>query len=281
MTQERVFTVSIFRRIISSSGVESGIKFQTLNRSGQLVLRRYAPALPAFNVCLCSVASNCPDSSWSGGMFICQHGNNCTAGTVVWRIPGLVKTCSSSDKLASSDLRCFYNQTCVDTMLSMLNVDMPSRAPLSASTLTVSALNSSILTSFQANDTLNTLFDRLMIEEWTMESDFEAYYQECAPTSCTYTLERRMDLGYVFTTIIGLLGGLSVSLQLLVPVVVYLIDRLIFHLFRNTNQDGQQTRNHVWRTPAIFLLYDDLVRFLSFQVWQSKLEGCYGNNNKN
>ena len=242
MTQERMFTVSIFQRIVRASAVDSGMQFQTVNRTGQLVLRRHVPAPPAFNVCACSVAPNCPDPSWSGGMFICQYGHNCTAGSVVWRIPGFAKTCSIVETFAASDLRCFYDQTCVNTMLSMFNVDLPNRVPLSPSTLAVVALNASIPSISRLNDTLSRIVHRLMLEEWTMASDFETYYGDCAPSYCTYTVDRRMDLAYVFTTTLGLYGGLSVSLNLLVPVIVYLIYRLLFHRCRNGNHDINRER---------------------------------------
>ena len=129
--KDRLSSDNMFTRIsLAATGVESNMHFQTLTVDGKPSIRRYSPAPPAFNVCACSVALSCPDPMFTGGPFRCHYGDNCTKGTVIWTVPGISNGCTSYERLLASDLRCFYNRTCIDTMLSLFNVDMLQRLPL-------------------------------------------------------------------------------------------------------------------------------------------------------
>ena len=86
MLQAYGFVLSMLRKTMTAYGVDVDIQYPSL--------RRYLPSPPSFNTCACSVALHCPDPSWSGGQFICQYGNNCTKGSVVWGVPGFVKACN-------------------------------------------------------------------------------------------------------------------------------------------------------------------------------------------
>lgn len=208
---------------IMASGIENGIQYQISQVNGSWTVGHYSPAPSTFDECACSVAFNCPDPMRSGGQFICKYGYNCALGTVVWSIPGIVKSCIFLEKVLSSDLRCFFNQTCINTILSLYNVDLPKRNPLPAATLAITALNSSVHSRFLPNDTIMTILSDLMIEEWQFSIDYDNYYAACAPASCTYTISQQLDLIYTVTTIVGIFGGLSLSLKKIIPIVVQLI----------------------------------------------------------
>ncbi|UJR12163.1 hypothetical protein I4U23_016340 [Adineta vaga] len=215
--------ISLGSMTMMLSGTESEIRYQSFQVNNNWLLRRYSPAPAAFNECACSVAYDCPDPVWSSGQFICNYGNNCTAGTVIWSIPGLVKSCTFFETMLSSDLRCFFNQTCVNITLSMYNVDMPMRKPLPANTLAMKALDSSIRSPFLPNDKMRTLLEEMMIIDWNFSVNYSGYYTACAPANCVYRLTERFNIIYVITTILGLFGGLNISLKILILVVVRLI----------------------------------------------------------
>ena len=88
-------------------------------------------------------------------------------------------------------------------------------------------MNSSIPSRFALNDSLRTIFNELMIEEWTIEGFFDNYYDSCAPSTCTYTYAQRLDIVYVVTTIVSLFGGLVVVLRLLSPISVRIVHATI------------------------------------------------------
>jgi hypothetical protein len=244
LSQERLYATSISQTVFTAASLEQGMDFQTLNNSGQLLLRRYSPAPSAFNACSCSVSESCPDPSWSYGHIICKNGNNCTKGDIVWSVPGLTKSCSAVETLYFSDFRCFFNQTCLDILLSMFNVDMPNRLPLPRATRTIIALNSSESFAFSPTEKLDTLAGKLLVDKWKLEPDFAGYYRICAPNLCAYTVKRKMDIVYVVTTVIGLLGGLTVIMRLLVPVTVRFIHSIFSRWERSfSNIDDQTAKN--------------------------------------
>ncbi len=62
-----------------------------------------------------------------------------------------------------------------------------------------------------------------MIEKWNVSTTYETYYNECRPTQCTYNLETKNDIIYIFTTLFGIAGGLITVLKVIVPRLVKLI----------------------------------------------------------
>ena len=219
--------MSLVRVFLIATTTENGMRFQSYQINGTRILRRDTPAPKNLTDCACSVALRCPDRQWSGGQFICKHGNNCTKGTVVWSIPGLVTSCTTFETFFDSDLRCFFDRACFDTLLSMFNVDMPDRLPLPAATIAIPVMNSSIPSLFSPNDTIGSILDRLTIEEWRVTTNYEGYYKTCAPDTCKYSVLQRADPFYTASLIISIFGGLIVTFRLLVPVAVRLVHWIV------------------------------------------------------
>ncbi|CAF1075655.1 unnamed protein product [Adineta ricciae] len=59
-----------------------------------------------------------------------------------------------------------------------------------------------------------------MIESWDDNIFYNQYYAQCAPKHCSYFITSSNNALYVFTTMIGLFGGLFVALKILVPLIV-------------------------------------------------------------
>ena len=236
------------------SSAESGMHFQTFAVDGKSLIRRYSPAPPAFNVCACSVAFSCPDPLMTGAPFLCQYGDNCTAGTISWTVPGMITACTYYELLLGSDLRCFFNKTCIETMLSMYNVDMSRRLSLPEAAFRFVPLNSSVESRFLPTTKIQTLFDEFMLEEWTTLPYYEGHYRACAPPACTYTTVRRLDRLYVVSTIIAFFGGLAVVFRLLVPILVrmgYWMKHHWRHRWCNTNGQRAGPMDRVFRLNVL------------------------------
>lgn len=60
----------------------------------------------------------------------------------------------------------------------------------------------------------------MMIETWNENFNYNQYYEKCAPKLCTYLIIIRNNALYVIITMIGLIGGLSVALRIIVPFAV-------------------------------------------------------------
>ncbi|CAF3948357.1 unnamed protein product, partial [Rotaria sp. Silwood1] len=209
---------------VVSSGIESGAVYETLFVNNSWMIFHNSPPPPAFNVCTCSVASECIIGKMG---FQCILGNNCTKDTTVWTIPGVVLTCTYYESILTSDLRCFYDQACFDTVLSMYNVDMPDRLPLPSFVRYLPILNKLAPSRFSPTDSLRTLYNNLMVEEWNITGNFDGYYKACAPVSCTYSSAQRLNIIDLVTTIVSLIGGLTVSLRLLIQLATRVIPVII------------------------------------------------------
>lgn len=130
-------------------------------------------------------------------------------------IPGLSSGCLPVDALLQSSLNCFFNQTCIDKILTLLN--RPNES------FTAMSLPSS--SRFQVNSSVRSIVNQLMTEKWEVKVSYENYYNACLPISCTYSIKQRRNSLYVLGKIIGLLSGLTTVLSILVPLIVGFIRR--------------------------------------------------------
>ncbi|CAF1430382.1 unnamed protein product [Adineta ricciae] len=127
----------------------------------------------------------------------------------IWNISGLVSSCTAMHSLLQSTLECFYNQTCLNTTVSYFDTQENFTAmPIPESS------------QFQLNSTVQSIVNRLMLEQLTYNVSYKQYFNQCIPLSCTYIMVQRRSFGYILTKIIGLLGGLTITLGILVPATV-------------------------------------------------------------
>ena len=250
-----VTTLARFRLTLLASGTQNDLQYQSLLINGSWKAFRYSPAPITLNNCTCGVSFEC---STDIAKIICIHGNNCTIGVAKWTAPTQTRRCSSSESFFATDLLCYFQQACIDAILSAYNYDMPDRLPLPEATRNIRSLDSSIQSRFLMNDSIDTIFNELMVEEWKIEGNFDSYYETCAPELCTYTYTERLNILYVVTTVVGLFGGLVVSLRLLLPISVtlfYLTKRRwrMRHLQTNAPEIGKTT-------PIECILIDDKLK---------------------
>jgi hypothetical protein len=134
-----------------------------------------------------------------------------------FEIPGWNVGCSVVETLLRSTFECFYNQTCIDLLYYYI-VTVP---PASYLKINVTAMNSTISSRFQTNTIINDIVDDLFIEEWQTTVNYSAFYQQCAPTYCSYSITKRSNFLYIVSQVLGLYGGLTACLQIIIP---YFID---------------------------------------------------------
>jgi hypothetical protein len=100
--------------------------------------------------------------------------------------------CYPLEALLQSTFQCFYNQTCID------------------SNNTFQALNSSSNQSSQysINTTIESILNKLMVEDYLTDISYENYFSQCEPLWCSYSYVSHRDTIEVTSTPIGLYGGL-------------------------------------------------------------------------
>ena len=143
-------------------------------------------------------------------------------------LSGLVIDCLPIQTTLSSSLECFYNESCLNILVSIYR-----------KAENISILNSSKASRFSPTTKIEYLINELFIEEMFNETIYKNYYFQCAPVSCTFTYSRRFDWIYVLTTLIALLGGLYTTLHFITPYFIHLI--LFFNKQRRRSDQQNQS----------------------------------------
>lgn len=161
----------------------------------------------AYNSCLCIISSGCSQNA-----FIYSSDSNNSYVVA----PGLSIGCYLDEAVRRSTLECFYNQSCVDRVMFYLNFTVP---------LNINALDPNISSIYSMTDPIDNIVSNLMIEQWLWNDSFKVYYDHCNPSTCFFTLNKKTPFIAIFTTLIGLFGGLEKVFRIIVPRLVKFIRR--------------------------------------------------------
>ena len=180
------------------------------------------------NGCSCGT-----DTSCAGGQGFYCGGLSCSSDILEpnQTIPGLVRSCLLIDSLLASSLQCFYNASCIHMLIELRSFEV-GELEYDPRLLDIHPLDSTIKSRFLPETTLDPIFSQLFIEDWSNSSNFTAYYNQCAPDQCTYTYQERFNRAYLISTILGIIGGLSVALKILIPPIITLLRRIYQHCHR-------------------------------------------------
>ncbi len=151
--------------------------------------------------CTCLTSRKCINP------FSLSHRNS----TSLFHVPDFYVGCYVIEALLQSSLKCFYNQSCIEKLQSYI---------FSTEPMTVIPLDASAKTNYSVNSTIEKIINNLMIEEWSVSTIYETYYNECQPIQCTYQTQARHDIIYIVATLFGVASGLITALKLIVPRIV-------------------------------------------------------------
>ena len=139
-------------------------------------------------------------------------------------IPGYVIGCLPLESFLRSTFECLYDQICVDQMSSYVN----------SSYFPKSLVNFN--SRFAKNTTISDIVEEMFIESWFNNVSYENFFEECQPNSCSYTITERYNVIYVITTLLGLYGGITILLKLIVPRVARQLHKYIDRCHRTNDQ---------------------------------------------
>ncbi len=190
-----VRTLDFIRYMAQGNGIVSSIfsnwHFVLLNPNIQWATAWAEPLSYSNASCSCGTNAMCTSEASFDGLIV----------------PGFRVGCYPLEALLQSTLECLYNISCINKLKSMYN----------HSNIIFNPLNASLSSP---NITVQSLVDKLLVEEWESSVVYEQYFSTCAPLSCTYTFDGQISLINTITTVIGLYGGLTVVLKLMCPVLV-------------------------------------------------------------
>ena len=151
---------------------------------------------------------------------------------LVANVTGFKAGCFAIDALLQSTLECFFHRKCLNTILEFSNFKNPN-------TIHILSLNR---TKFPVNTLIETLVNELFIEQWSTKSSFSAYYNQCAPISCSYSIAEQNNIVIVLATVLALCGGFMIILRACVPRIVHWIRQRF-----NRTQTTISTQTSIWK----------------------------------
>ncbi|CAF1524142.1 unnamed protein product, partial [Didymodactylos carnosus] len=160
-----------------------------------------------YSDCSCSIRSWCNETT---------RVYDSDTDDILYVMPGLITGCTIVYSALYSNLKCFYNQSCIDESKTFMG---------SIYSLDVTALNSSAQSQYDPNSTVDAILAQLFVEKWNSGASFSSYYEQCRPLQCTFTYSGRNNIVYIVTTIIGLFGGLTKVLLVIIPSALKLVRR--------------------------------------------------------
>lgn len=188
-------TFNLLQSIIHANGIMSNyftnwrIENRTLTSSAD-----YQIVPMSYDNCSCGISSNC-----SQPMII---GNR--------SITGLLIGCLPLSALLQSNLKCFFNETCVEMLHDVLFENI---------NINFSAIRLPGGSRFPVNESVASILNELFIERWSRHEDYEAYFKKCLLAACSYGKILNVDILYAITNTIGLGGGLTIVLRLICPLM--------------------------------------------------------------
>ncbi|CAF3689172.1 unnamed protein product [Adineta steineri] len=138
-----------------------------------------------FGNCTCLNIEGCPRSA----TFIDNYDH-------LVNVPGMVVDCLIVDGTLASTLECYYNQSCISILHGQLSTN-------------IQPLSNTSNRNFSMYSTVQSIFNKSMIDETITEVRFDKYFSECNCPFCSYSYTRRFDIYFIFTAVSGSIGILS------------------------------------------------------------------------
>jgi hypothetical protein len=151
-------------------------------------------------------------------------------------IPGMKVGCLPYQALADSTLECFFSAACLNRTAQMI-----SNLPVAS---WPKPLNDTTMISFSLHTPVSIIFSNSIIDHWKEFINFTGYYDICEPVECTFTTVRRNSIVYLITLLIGLYGGLTVGLRIIVPLLIKTV-RSIFNNFKQRCLSKRQRQQRI------------------------------------
>ncbi|CAF1334186.1 unnamed protein product [Didymodactylos carnosus] len=235
-TLDIITATTIGNQLLTSPSINWNTSLQDIGDSYYQLI----PTLADYSDCSCSESSNCVQEL---GFYddLDRQGIPTLEATITNFFTG----CFPVAALLQSTLECFYNQTCFNTFIDYCVTN--------ATSMNYSSLPS----RFNIDTVIGDIVKELMIEQWNNETNYTDYYQQCTPSYCTYSIVKRKDILYIFTTLIALTGGLVTALKLLPPLVILLI-RKINNRTKNNAVIDKNTEKRMMLSGRLRLIFDEI-----------------------
>jgi hypothetical protein len=154
-------------------------------------------------------------------------------------------SCSILDSVLESTLTCWYSKTCFDEVRNIFSsFDIPI-------TKNATLLDPKLPSQFSPDIPIRMIVNKIMVERWNRFVSYENFYQNCRPAYCLFTYQKRNYIMYIITTVIGLVGGLSIIFKLLSPIFVKIFFKCIHRTYPNNASQASDNQETIDRKSSI------------------------------
>ncbi|CAF2716423.1 unnamed protein product [Rotaria sp. Silwood2] len=165
------------------------------------------------NSCSCASSNECRRPTG----FYFQ--TNKVADEPIITIPGLYLGCYIIDSLLLSTFECLYEKNCIRLLIDNYNFDVVGLVrSLEENVAQIQPLQHEN-SRFYPNTTISEIVSEAFVEDWINSTNYTSYYKRCAPSQCTYTVQKRVNID-ILIIMLGFYGGLTVILQIILPLLV-------------------------------------------------------------
>ena len=208
-----------------SSGIQTPISLLLGVENDLVVINPTRNLYPAsFNeyYCSCDDGGICylPSSFYDAG--IVDNGEDLTGELLQSELLLVVKNwftgcwALKSILLASFNDSFLTNQTALDEITAYLSWSSQSVLPTSLNLTESKETNGS-------TGIFSDLVDTVFIETTVIKRNYSAYFQQCRPQSCLFSIKQHSSFLYIFTSLLTIYGGLSVVLRFIIPFLVAIL----------------------------------------------------------
>ncbi|UJR34132.1 hypothetical protein I4U23_021539 [Adineta vaga] len=181
-------------------------------------------------------------------------------------VPGWIQRCLAVDSLLFSSFHCLYEDSgCFPFLLaSFYNMfDNDYRNP----SLTFDfgpLIYDATTTRFSLHTNVSIMFKEIMIEQWNPSISYQSFYESCAPTYCIYSRRMRTENFFgVIITLISMIGGIILVLQIVTPYLVKLILELLTIFKKNKRQKQRRLHIHQSRFNKMKIITQNMIKLFS------------------
>ncbi|CAF1157996.1 unnamed protein product [Adineta ricciae] len=177
------------------------------------------------------------DSTCSFDYKISQNGQRLP---IDWQLEGIHGGCYIINSVLKSSMICWFKDTCLNQLRKIfyeIGVVIPS---------SITPLNSTLPSRYSPSTLIETIFNEMMIEEWNFSYSFDKFYHKCKPSFCSFTYEKEINIIYIITIIVSLMGGINTILKFISPVIIKISFKFISLLthIRSSRFSFIQQTNH-------------------------------------
>jgi len=152
------------------SGLQTNSVYEYYNSPSDLVIYVETIEIKQVDGSWCHCKTDYCNNTFSRIYNIFGAQTQLVVGDIQWSIPGISAGCLPVTSILGSTLECFYDETCLNKLISYFSTNE-----------NFTALSLVEQSQYSPNSTVQSMVDKLMLEDLMINISYDNYYSQCAP----------------------------------------------------------------------------------------------------